>query len=167
MCRWLAAGDGCRAPLHLCLPLSAGSLHWRSASCLLLYASPPIQFNPIQCLCREFKGPVTAVEGLEGYLLLASGNRIESCALTRCRLLAWPALPLLHHLQLACCLGALPCLRCQQLIWASSQLFHASCSCSLLQHHGDQHWRGWQPQRRDHLEAAALRCVRASCVIMC
>jgi hypothetical protein len=29
---------------------------------------------------------VTAVEGLEGYLLLASGHRIETCALTRCPL---------------------------------------------------------------------------------
>lgn len=33
---------------------------------------------------REFKGPVTAVSGLEGYLLLASGNRIETCAVARC-----------------------------------------------------------------------------------
>lgn len=32
---------------------------------------------------REFKGPVTALAGLEGYLLLASGNRIETCALSR------------------------------------------------------------------------------------
>ncbi|KAL4424540.1 hypothetical protein ABPG77_010120 [Micractinium sp. CCAP 211/92] len=31
---------------------------------------------------REFKGPVTALAGLEGYLLLASGNRIETCALS-------------------------------------------------------------------------------------
>jgi len=31
----------------------------------------------------EFKGPVTAVAGLEGYLLLASGNRIETCAVAR------------------------------------------------------------------------------------
>ena len=42
--------------------------------------SPPTTAAPT---CREFKGPVTAVEGLEGYLLLASGNRIETCALTR------------------------------------------------------------------------------------
>jgi hypothetical protein len=32
---------------------------------------------------REFRGPVTGLAGLEGYLLLASGNRIETCVLSR------------------------------------------------------------------------------------
>jgi cleavage and polyadenylation specificity factor subunit 1 len=30
---------------------------------------------------REFKGPVTAVSTVEGYLLVATGNRLETCAL--------------------------------------------------------------------------------------
>mgnify|MGYP001811129282 CR=1 FL=1 len=32
---------------------------------------------------REFRGPITALSGLEGYLLLASGNRVETCTLSR------------------------------------------------------------------------------------
>eukprot|EP00887_Chlorella_sp_A99_P001781 scaffold19.g1781.t1 len=31
---------------------------------------------------REFRGPVTAVSTVEGYLLVATGNRIETCTLT-------------------------------------------------------------------------------------
>jgi cleavage and polyadenylation specificity factor subunit 1 len=35
-----------------------------------------------QVYSREFRGPVTGLAGLEGYLLLASGNRIETCVLS-------------------------------------------------------------------------------------
>jgi hypothetical protein len=99
---------------------------------------------------------VTAVEGLEGYLLLASGNRIETCALTRCPLgLARNAARASALLDFARCRDAL-------LDWSDNSQPGPhppiGIAHSLLQHHGDQHWRGRQPQRHHKLEAAALRC---------
>jgi hypothetical protein len=56
-----------------------------ASTCAAALPRPPLP--PFKCVCvclprRDFRGPLTSLTTLKGLLLLATGNRIETCTLS-------------------------------------------------------------------------------------